>query len=239
MTKWGLVRALLLGTLCVVSSLALGQSLRDQATEPRAFIPAGYVVVQEVQGDLNKDDQTDHVFVIKGTDEAMVIQHEYLGELDRNRRGIIIVFGEGERYRLVLDNRDCFSSENEDGGVYMAPELDISIQNGNLFIHYLHGRYGYWTYNFRYQNAGFELIGYEGSQNRGPLIEQQTSINFLTGKMVKRVNRNTDPVGGVDRFTETWSDIALAEPIRLIDIADFDQGLFSLEQLVSEGQRIQ
>ena len=74
-------------------------------------------MVQEVQGDLNKDDQTDHVFVIKGTDEAMVIQHEYLGELDRNRRGIIIVFGEGERYRLVLDNRDCFSSENEDGGV--------------------------------------------------------------------------------------------------------------------------
>jgi hypothetical protein len=232
------VRHQLLALLCAVSASALGQPLGDQAPELEAFIPAGYVLVQAGQGELNKDEQTDHVLLIKGTDEAMVIQHEYLGELDRNRRGIFIVFGEGEGHRLALDNRACFSSENEDGGVYMPPDLDVSIENGNLYVHYGHGRYGYWTYNFRYRNADFELIGYENSQNRGPLIEQQISINFLTGKMVSRVNRNTDPEGGVDRFTETWSAFSLAEPIRLSGIEDFDQSVFSFEQLVPEERQV-
>ncbi|WP_330961303.1 hypothetical protein [Photobacterium sp. 53610] len=54
------------------------------------LVPIGYVVVNQVQGDLNKDNQDEFVLIIKGTDSHKIIHHEYRGELDRNRRGIII-----------------------------------------------------------------------------------------------------------------------------------------------------
>ena len=53
-----------------------------------------------------------------------------------------MLFKVNEDYVLATKNYDCFSSENEDGGVYFAPELDISIEKGNLYVHYGHGRYG-------------------------------------------------------------------------------------------------
>ena len=149
---------------------------------PADFVPAGYVVYSEVQGDLNKDNQTDYVLMIKSKDKNNIITDESRGELDLNRRGVIIAFKNGDHYDLVLENSSCFSSENEDGGVYYPPELEIRIDKGNLIFHYSHGRYGYWSYKFQYRNQDFELIGYDSSSNRGPVINRETSINFITKK---------------------------------------------------------
>ena len=224
MNKLALIIFLAIGTN------AFGQSKARIAKSPTEFVPAGYVVFEKIQGDLNGDNQADYVFIIKGTDKGQFVKDEYRGELDRNRRGIIVALSNQNEYALALENRDCFSSENEDGGVYYAPELDVSIGKENLRVHYAHGRYGYWTYSFRYQNSDFELIGYDSSQDRGPVVERSTSINLLTKKMRTRENVNMNAEGGDERFREIWKKFALSKPIRLREIADFDD--FDVERFL-------
>ncbi|MEL6924927.1 MAG: hypothetical protein AAFO94_12840, partial [Bacteroidota bacterium] len=144
------------------------------------FIPAGYVVREKIYGDLNKDGEEDCILLIKGTDAANWVVNRFDEKVDRNRRGLVVLFKNKNAYQLAAENRDCFLSENEDGGVYFPPELSIETKNGNLLIHYGHGRYGTWQYLFRYQEDQFKLIGYDSSSNYGPIINTQTSINFLT-----------------------------------------------------------
>lgn len=217
MQKLVLTMALLLG------ANAFGQVTPRAAEYPADLVPPGYIVVQEIEGDLNKDDQADSVLIIKETNKENFIEDEHRGSLDRNRRGIIIALKNQGHYELALENQDCFSSENEDGGVYIAPELGVFIEKGNLRVHYFHGRYGFWVYKFRYQNSDFELIGYDSEQNRGPFTERSTSINLMTKKMqIKEYIDQDTEAGGEGKFTETWKKFTLLEPIKLRDISSFD-----------------
>ena len=189
---------------------------------PIDFLPKGFLVFETIKGDLNKDGIEDCVLIIKGTDKKQIISDEYRGKLDRNRRGIIVLINKKDFYELAVKNENCFSSENEDGGVYYAPELSVEIKKGNLFVHYGHGRYGYWQYNFRYQESDFELIGYESS-NGGAVIESETSINFLSKKKQEKVNTNENAEGGDEVFKETWKKINVNRLIKLSEIKDFDE----------------
>ncbi|NRS88306.1 hypothetical protein HNQ02_001220 [Flavobacterium sp. 7E] len=194
------------------------------------FIPEGHIIyveneITEIKGDLNKDGLEDIIIIIKGTNENKIIKDENRGLLDRNRRGIIILFNKGNHYELASKNYNCFSSENEEGGNYYAPELLVYIEKGNLFVHYAHGRYGYWKYNFRYQNGDFEMIGYDASSNRGPVPQYETSINFLTKKKLFRNNLNKEDDGDdyIENFKDTWKTINLKKLIQLSTIKDFDE----------------
>ncbi|RYD97306.1 MAG: hypothetical protein EOP54_11380 [Sphingobacteriales bacterium] len=209
----------LLLSLCYTATLC-AQS--KPAKDPAAFIPKGYVLFEQVSGDLNKDGFEDKVLIIKGTDKSKVIRDEYRGTLDRNRRGIIILLDKKDHYALAVKNYDCFSSEHEDGGVYFAPELSVEIRKDNLYIHYGHGRYGYWRYTFRLKDADFELIGYDES-NGGAVISSETSINFLTKKKLERVNTNPDAQSDAAIFKETRSNITLQQRLKLSMIKDFDK----------------
>lgn len=194
--------------------------------DPIDYIPKGMVLFDKVSGDLNKDGIADLVLMIKGTDKSNFVQDEYRGELDRNRRGILVLFKHKDGYELVSKNPDCFSSENEEGGVYYAPELSLDIRKGKLYVEYRHGRYGYWTYTFRYQNGDFELIGYDSTSSHGPVINKERSINFLTKRMQERVNVNEMAESGEEVFKETWKNIKQDKMIRLPEIKDFDELYF-------------
>lgn len=199
------------------------------ATKPQTgkpitdFIPKGYKIFQEIKGDLNKDGVEDCVVIIKGTNKENIITDEYRGKQDRNRRGIIVIFKENNNYVQAVKNYDCFSSENEDGGVYYAPELDVSIEKGKLYVHYGHGRYGYWTYTFRANNNDFELIGYDASENSGPVVNSETSINFLTKNKVTKTNTNENAESGDEVFEEKKEKIKIDKLIQLSEIKDFDE----------------
>lgn len=193
-----------------------------QYPKPTDFLPKGYVVFEKINGNLNKDSLEDCILIIKGTDTSKNVKDEYRGNLDRNRRGIIVLINKKDFYELAVKNYDCFSSENEDGGAYYAPELSIEIKKGNLYVQYAHGRYGYWNYTFRFQHSDFELIGYEES-NGGVIIDSETSINFLTKKKQEKVNTNKNAQGGDEVFKKTMKNINVNKLIKLSEIKDFDE----------------
>ena len=72
------------------TALLFGQT--EQSKNLSNFIPKGYVIFEKVNGDLNKDGKEDVILIIKGTDKSKMIKDEYRGEVDRNRRGIIVLF---------------------------------------------------------------------------------------------------------------------------------------------------
>lgn len=201
-----------------------------QSKNTEDFIPEGYMLYkedgqEEITGDLNKDGLKDRVLIIKKTSKDGYGKNQFDKVVDKNRRGIIVLFNKGDYYELALKNYDCFSSENEDGGVYFPPDLWIEIKKGNLHINYAHGRYGGWGYTFRYQNRDFELIGYEGRYNSGPVPQEEISINFLTRKKLTRNNLNKAVSGEDyenDNFVDTWENIYIKELVRLSEIRDFD-----------------
>jgi hypothetical protein len=216
------MRILISAVFLAITTNAFSQTAPKTAKSSNEFIPSGYVIFNEIRGDLNKDNQEDYVYIIKGTDKKSIVTDKYREQLDRNQRGIMIVIKNKDKYELVLENFNCFSSENEDGGIYYAPDLDVTIEKGNLIVNYTHGRYGYWEYVFRYQHYDFELIGYDRRQSRGPVEESFTSINFLTKKMLVKVNVNQNAEGGDEIYKENWKRFYLSKPIKLRDIASFD-----------------
>ena len=190
------------------------------ANQYQAYLPAKYTVYEVVQGDLNKDGLKDVVLIVKATDPKQWVTDEYRGKLDRNRRGVIVLLNTKGRYQKVVQNLSLFSSENEDGGVYFAPELVPSIEKGLLKLHYAHGRYGYWAYQFRLEGRDMRLIGYDSSDNLGPYVNSETSVNVLTAKKLVRENLNKDPDSD-PKFKETWSKVNVA-PLYLSKIQDID-----------------
>ncbi len=213
------MKSLFIILVSIITSNLFGQNLQEK--ELIKFVPKSHVIFEKIKGDLNKDGFDDVALIIKATDKSKFIKDEYRGVLDRNRRGIIILLNKKNRYEVVTKNYSCFSSENEDGGVYFAPELSVEIKKGNLYVHYGHGRYGFWKYTFKLKNIDLELIGYDSSYG-GPIIESETSINFLTKKKLERVNTNEEAEGGDEVFKETWSKITLTKILKLSEIVDFD-----------------
>jgi len=206
-------------SLALLSAIAIGQPVLKQNAND--FIPSGYVLFSSVEGDLNKDGVADKILLVKGTDKKKFEKNEFGELVDRNRRGIIILFKSNNQYALALKNLNCFSSENEDGGVYYAPELSIDINKGNLYLHYSYRREGYWKYTFQYRNSDFYLIGYD-SVIGGAVVEKETSINFLSKKKQEKINTNENAQGGDEVFKETWTNITLTKRVKLRDIQDID-----------------
>ena len=216
------MRQLFLLIAVLFTTALFGQTKHEK--ELSNFVPKGFVISERINGDLNKDGIADCVLIIQGTDKKKIITDENSEKVDRNRRGIIILFNKNHHYELATKNYDCFSSANEDGGVYFAPELSIDIIKGNLCIHYGHGRYGFCRYTFRFQDSDFKLIGYDSSDDSGPVVNRETSINFLSKKKQIKENTNQNATEeGDEIFKETWAKIQINKLVKLSDIKDFDK----------------
>lgn len=207
----------------MVLALVVGFSEHVEAQDSiRQFVPQDYILLDSTWGDLNTDGLPDLVLIIKATDPNKVVKAEYHeGKLDRNRRGVVVLLKQKTGFRKLLENRQCFSSENEDGGNYFAPDLSIDILNGKLLVLYSHGRYGYRQYMFRQKNKDLELIGFISSDG-GPVIARETSMNFLTGKKKTMVNTNENAEGGDEVFETTWEKFTVKKRMTLSTISDFD-----------------
>lgn len=216
------MKILLTLLITTLTTTVFGQVKQKQ--NPTDFLPKGFVVFERINGDLNKDGIDDCILIIKGTSKKYFVKNRFGKIVDRNRRGIIILFKKGNHYDLAVENDTCFSSENEDGGVYMPPELWVYVKKGNLYIHYGDGRYGYWEYTFRFQNSDFELIGYDESDDQGPVVNREISINFSIKKKLVKVNTNENAESDEDEvFKTTTKNISIDRLIKLSEIKDFDE----------------
>jgi hypothetical protein len=128
-----LTAAVIIGALWAVAYGADGEEADEVAATIINRIPAGYSFFEGIRGDLNGDGAEDDVIIIKATDKKGIMRNEDGKLVDRNRRGVMIFFKNGDDYKLVLENRQIFASENEYGGVYYAPELYLEIEKGNLY----------------------------------------------------------------------------------------------------------
>ena len=209
--------------LMLVFMIFVNSSLLAKKKSPSDFLPQGYVISEKYYGDLNKDGEEDLILIIKGSNVNNIVINRFNQKVDRNRRGIIILLSKNHNYQLAVKNYDCFSSENEDGGVYFPPDLWIETEKGNLIIHYLHGRYGSWRYIFRFQNSDFKLIRYDSNKSQGPITNRETSINFLTKKKLIKENINENSQGGDEIFKEMWERIEINKLLNLSEISNFDE----------------
>ncbi|MBO9150765.1 hypothetical protein ACFOTA_00980 [Chitinophaga sp. GCM10012297] len=208
----------------VISTISaqVKRAVSRMATTPALPVPKGYKITGRIGGDLNSDGIPDSVLILKATLKDRLENNGDGKTVDRNRRGLIVFLGMNGQFKKVTENLNCFSSENEDGGVYFPPELSVEIGRNKLYVHYRHGRYGYWKYTFRLRGSDFELIGYDASNNTGPRIDRQVSINFLTKKRMERINTNASAEGGDEVFEEKSNDISLEGLARLSQIENFD-----------------
>lgn len=225
------LRAVVFFSLFIITSFELVQACTQLASgqvkvSPTDFIPEGFVLFEQISGDLNNDGLEDCVLIIKATDKNNMVRDQDRRSLDRNRRGIIVLFYTGDEYELALQNEGCFSSEHEDGGVYFAPELSVGIENGDLYMHYGHGRYGYWTYTFRFLDSDMELIRYDTGY-RSDLVSDwvtfdETNLDLIgQKKRMKKVTHVT--ADGKEELKESCENIRVERVIKLSEISDFDR----------------
>jgi hypothetical protein len=183
-----------------------------KAKRPVDFVPAGYKILQEVRGDLNKDSLEDCVLLI-------------VGKKDESRCGIVIVFNRGEYYENKLENRNVFSY-NRDLVDYI-PTVEAAITRGvlNIKTEFRHGSGAIFNennYKFRYQNSDFELIGYDLLDNDPATSLTTKSINFLSKKMHSKTEK-ADADGFYRKVSEAWKNITIKEPIKLRKIVSLDE----------------
>ncbi len=201
---------------------SFSKSIITFADSAKDFVPSNYKLLECIYGDLNQDSSEDCILIVKATDTSKFVVDEYSGKLDRNRRGLIILFKKNHQYQLALKNLQCFYSDQEDGGVYYPPELNIEIKNCKLYIQFLHGRYGYWGYSFRYNYQNFELIGYDSESFFHTITTNITSINFITCTKIEQVNANEFCEPGEEKFKTTKTKFRKTSIPNLSQISEFE-----------------
>ena len=152
-----------------------------------------------IKGDLNKDGVEDVVVVTQetfkdkflpfsdGCDESTK-DDKWCQMVNKNRRGIVILLSNGDKYEAIVTKPDIFESPNEDGGVYYPPELAVEIKNSELKFFYSYGKYGYWEYIFALDGKDFKLVRYFSSDNNGPKPEHIVQMDFVNHRLDKSAN---------------------------------------------------
>ena len=152
-----------------------------------------------IKGDLNKDGIDDVAVVTQetfkekfmpfsdGCDESTK-DDKWCQIVNKNRRGVVILLSNGDKYEAVVTKSDIFESPNEDGGAYFPPELVVEIKNSELKFFYSYGKYGYWEYVFALDGKDFKLVRYFSSDNNGPKPEHIVQMDFINHMLEKSAN---------------------------------------------------
>ena len=193
---------------------------------PSNRIPGGYGIYEKLSGDLNADGVQDSIIVVKAKDSTKVVENRYGQLVDRNRRGLLIFLNKKDQWEPIVQNMDCFASENEEGGNYYAPQLSFAIEANQLKVNYEHGRYGRWTYTFEFNIADFDLVYYEHyASNPGTTHDIAiTKIDFTSKeKIVEEIDwEQTDEDANDPVYRKTVTPLKEAGFIKLSEIDDFE-----------------
>lgn len=145
------------------------------------FIPNGYKLIKKIYGDLNKDGYRDCVLLIKATRKDHIKTDSDGNVIDRNRKGLVVLFYKKGTYQLASKNLNFLMPDKgyKDGNP--SDSLSVNIRDGKLYIFYNEKDIGDKSFCFRYQGTDLVLIGADFSFTYGeelPLTIE--SYNFLT-----------------------------------------------------------
>ena len=147
--------------------------------EPSSVVPKGWATQWSAGGDLNADGVPDQVLILK-RDVASV---------DGPRR-LLIAFGKPDGTKLLAADTDTFLPVVENDTDPFASDNPLQIKGRSLRV-YVEGTgtdLTHKTFTFRYQNAEFELIGYDAvNQMRSTGDYDNRSINYSTGNVERTV----------------------------------------------------
>jgi hypothetical protein len=194
------------------------------------FVPSGWTLEHDKQGDLNKDGQPDLLLVLRKNYKLDAAKPD---DFDPLNRMLLVAFGDkaAQGYRLVLLNTALIpprETANLDDILDWKDTISVDGHSYKISMHVFMSAGGWDTgttrFHFRYQDGGFALIGYDhDNTHRGSGKTTQTSINYLTHK-AKITTGSIEH----DRKKIIWKKLPKAELIRLDDIEDglsFDPGL--------------
>ncbi|GGD11134.1 hypothetical protein [Aureimonas glaciei] len=165
--------------------------LSASADTAAGFVPDGWMLESEAQGDLDKDGLDDVVFVLHGTDPANFVKEEWSPEpMDTNPRILGAAFAvPSGGYRLVLENHTLIP-RREQSNVDDAYDDGLALARGAFSVELsFFASAGSWEMHrskptFRWRDDRFELIGFDRSsvmRNSGEMTE--VSANYATGRM--------------------------------------------------------
>ncbi|MFZ6010550.1 MAG: hypothetical protein ACOYXT_09395 [Bacteroidota bacterium] len=185
--------------------------LKNEAHSAQDFSPKGWFVSDSIQGDLNKDDRVDKVFIIKRQD-SVVVKDDNGDEHLAQPRIIAIAFKNvSNKYALSESNTRLLIDYNFPP-THGDPFNLMTIENGVLTVQfsfdYINGNFYFYTYKFRFQENQFLLIGADAEYvTRRTMDFEKSSYNFLTKKWSLTIGTHTtDDPSKLTKKT-TWFEI--------------------------------
>lgn len=137
-------------------------------------VPNGYTILDEKDGDLDKDGISEKVIVFDTGDSSD------FGTI----RDIQIFKKTGSKWSLWISSKNAVG-KSQDGGMMGDPFRDIEIKNGILLISQDGGSSWKWsnTDKYRYQNGVFQLIGHTSYYGKPCEYWASFDFNLVTGKI--------------------------------------------------------
>ncbi|HKY63994.1 MAG TPA: hypothetical protein VJR29_11285 [bacterium] len=154
------------------------------------FVPKGWAVLMQAEGDLNRDGKPDAALILKNPAEDSM-QEEWPRPLV-----LLLQNPEGGGYRLSAASEQAVLCRTC-GGIFGDPLAELQIKNGVVIIDHYGGsrfRWGY-THRWRRQDGDWILIGETkiSHDTAGPEAKED-DFNWLTGDRIVKV---TDADGKV------------------------------------------
>lgn len=182
-----------------------GQSIID-------FVPAGWTILDNAYGDLNKDGSKDAAIVIQHRDSVSLVNSLEDTVLTQPRILLILFKKPSENSLQLVEQSNSFILKYENSAMD-DPYQELAINNGILEIKYhLFYNMGSWyvtntVYKFRYQKKQFILIGADNfSFHRATHDFENYSYNFLTKK--RALTKGNDNKG---TKKTTWKSLNISK----------------------------
>jgi hypothetical protein len=170
------------------------------ATKLSDFAPAGWAVEQQQAADLNRDGRTDALLILRrqrtrGTPERVIAA----ALRQREARG---------GYVLAEMNAGLIPSSDDPDQEDPMAEGELKVRRGGFDLKFAlaagAGSYqmAVVRYRFRYEHGCFRLVGYDRMQtHRATMATTDTSVNFLTGLVITRIQKDESAVPSERRET--------------------------------------
>jgi hypothetical protein len=142
------------------------------------FVPDGYSILNNTEGDLNSDLLKDKILVLKKNGEDTIRSYE-------PARPLLILVGEGDsKYRLAARNDStvfCYQC----GGVMGDPFTGITIKNGYFSVEHYGGSSWRWTRIITYKYSKEEnkwFLNRDGSESFHASDPEKVESTIKTAK---------------------------------------------------------